>query len=193
MAPPSLAVRHFTFYHEPSLADDNNANDAHSAKDALRGKKSVPVARVTAQVLSFDRRCFWVHLSECRESGNAPPPAFGSCAVAFAGVASEITSAALVDAPPSWQEENGRADVSAPTPQSVFAQSLAQRLARCLQRECGSSGVAVYVACGITGEKVELLGTPAGCSFDVTMRFGVEVFRNVLELLREEVLCRSAA
>ncbi|ESL08264.1 hypothetical protein TRSC58_04036 [Trypanosoma rangeli SC58] len=187
MPAPALAVRQFTFSHEISCADDPSGCDKHDAHGVTR---VIPIVSITVQVLSFDRRCFWVHLSESRESGEAPPPAFGPCAVAFDGVAADATSSILFDdAPLASHQYAGESGVGAPNPHAVLAQSLAQRLARRLRKECGSPGVAVYVACGFTGEKTELWGTPAGLSFDVTMRFGAALFSHVLELIREEVLC----
>ncbi|KEG09990.1 hypothetical protein DQ04_04331040 [Trypanosoma grayi] len=209
MAPPLLAVRQFVYTHEVPLDDDGN-NTNNDAGDNYKDKKgdatfssnnnkdcgahgatrAVTVARITAQVVSFDHRCFWVHLSESRESGDAPPPPLGPCAVAFGGLAVDVTSTTLIDdaqLPQQQEQQQGGGGVSAPNPQAVFAQSLAQRIARRLQQECGAA-VAVYVACGISGEKAELIGTPAGSSLDVTMRFGAVVFRNVMELIREELL-----
>ncbi|RNF14553.1 uncharacterized protein Tco025E_05861 [Trypanosoma conorhini] len=191
MPPPALAVRQFTFTHEVACADDAGGSGRHDPREAAR---VIPIARVTVQVLSFDRRCFWVHLSESRESGEAPPPAFGPCAVAFDGVAAEPTSSLLLDeAPLAPHEQPVESGVGAPNPHAVLAQSLAQRLARRLRKECDSAGVAVYVACGFAGEKTELWGTPAGSSFDVTMRFGAALFSHVLQLIREEVLCAATA
>ncbi|KAH9593295.1 hypothetical protein LSM04_007997 [Trypanosoma melophagium] len=201
MPPPVLAVRQFVFTHElpPDCVLDDSMDENHRSKQShslvddeiVATERTVPVVEITAQVLSFGRRCFWVHLSEARLRSDAPPPVFGPCAVAIAGISEDITSTALIDDVPlplqSQKQQDQESGYGAPNPQTVFAQSLAQRLARRLQKMCGTA-VTVYVACGLTGEKVELLGTPAGCSFDVTMRFGAAVFNHVLELIRDDLL-----
>ncbi|KAG8346738.1 hypothetical protein ERJ75_001330100 [Trypanosoma vivax] len=181
MPAPRLYVRQFTFTHEVALGDCDVMESP-----ACGTEHSVPVVSVTLQVLAFGQRCFWVHVSEKREGPNTPPPAFGSCAVALCGVGRDGSSATLIDdATPLSQEQSAGC---APNPQVLFANSLAQRLARRLERTC-KSGVAVYVACGITSDKrVDLLGTPAGYGSSVTMRFGSEVFKNIMELMHEEVL-----
>ncbi|ORC85013.1 uncharacterized protein TM35_000391870 [Trypanosoma theileri] len=200
MPPPVVAVRKFVFKHElppdyvlDDIMDEDHSNKKYSPADeeTVSAERTVPVVEITAQVLSFGARSFWVHLSETRVSSDAPPPVFGPCAVAIAGISADVTSTAIIDDVPlplqSQQQQQQESGYGAPNPQTVFAQSLAQRLARRLQKMCGTA-VTVYVACGLTGEKMELLGTPAGCSFDVTMRFGAAVFQHVLELIREELL-----
>ncbi|EAN92765.1 hypothetical protein C3747_32g277 [Trypanosoma cruzi] len=194
MAPPLLAVRQFTFRHELPCTEDQVGTGNCETNKNLEATTAIPIARVTVQVLSFNRRCFWVHLSESRESSDAPPPPFGPCAVAFDGVAADATSSILIDdAPLAVHDEEGESGAGAPNPHAALAESLSQRLAHRLKKECASPGVAVYVACGFAGEKVELWGTPAGSSFDVTMRFGAALFSFVLELIREEVLSKSKA
>ncbi|CBH09355.1 hypothetical protein, conserved [Trypanosoma brucei gambiense DAL972] len=189
MPAPSLATRHFTFTHEVP------ADDVFELEE--NAPRRVPIACVTLQMVSFNRRCFWFHIAMTREGFGAPPPPFGACAVSFSGVSGDSAATTLVDdtALPQlgFKEAQHEVGVGAPNPQAVFADSLARRLSRRLEREF-TSGVAVYVACGIIGEhQSDLLGTPAGYGSEVTRRFGAEVFKHAMDLICEEGLGKATA
>lgn len=150
---------------------------------AEEGEPRTFITNIFLEVVSFDNRFFWVHVSESPEQVCAAKR--GACSVTvplrLTGVAPAATTQLLeMDASEPASAANSQ---YGRTTQGTFATSLSQRLTQRIKKDRQVEAV-VYVFCAVDGERcVPLLGTECGSGFSSTVEFGGTVFRESLRIL----------
>ncbi|KAG5487908.1 hypothetical protein LSCM1_08223 [Leishmania martiniquensis] len=183
-APRTTAVR-VPFYFK---ATESNAGVDPPADGSSEPETPVFVTNAFIELVTFDDRFFWLHISESPTRQSVPR--LGACSVAVGlqlkgdGDRVCISSSQLMEFDTAHQQDISVAVNS--NAQSVLATSLSQRLVRGIAKQLGIK-TTVYVNCAIDGERcLELLGTDGGSGFDMTFQFGALLYRESLQLISQQ-------
>lgn len=178
MPAPSVCAVRVPFYYAAPSADGAAQPDA-----------AVLITYITLEVISFDERFFWLHLSESPAEQHVPR--LGSCSVAVALAMCGSEAPPSVSSSQLMEFEAARPqDMSAGTNtsvQAVFATGLSQRLVRGVAKRFKKQ-VTVYVNCAIEGERcLALLGTESGGGLGMTFDFGGLAYREAFAVLAKQL------
>lgn len=136
------------------------------------------------ELLSFDGRFIWLHISESVQTLHVPR--LGACSVAMmtaTSTGSRVSATQLLEGEGTNEREMSAGSNTSAS--SIFSSSLAQKLTKAVARQLDLHCV-IYVNCSIEGDRaLALLGTDSGSSFDATTQFGSLVFHQCLELIKD--------
>lgn len=168
-------------------------------RSAADGSNAVVIAEVLVQTTMFGPRCFWVHIMSNLAEGRrgVPPVTMLGCAATALPLtigSSQVSETVLLEAAavqPELQQDGEDVTASMASPQTVFARSLASRLAKKFRSHSAADsqkGVMFTVCCGLAAAvEPVLVGSSVSGPNSSVLEFGGLMLREVASMVQEQL------